>query len=102
MSSGALAYGCCSRFGGAPGGLAPHEQVLAVWAYSIAAEPRERRRGWGRRFRLPTLLTEPRRGTLWVGSVLPMYCADVKFSLLFSYTPPAPPLSRVRPPTPRS
>src|ERR1035441_8139084 len=53
MSSGALAYGCCSRLGGGPGGLAPHAQVL-VWAQSRAAEARARRRRWGRRFRLPT------------------------------------------------
>src|ERR1022692_3185965 len=78
MSSGALAYGCCSRFGGGPGGLAPHAQVLAVWAQSIAAKPRARRRRWGRRFRLPTLLTEPRPS----GSVLPMYCANVISSSL--------------------
>src|ERR1017187_6785484 len=78
MSSGALAYGCCSRFGSGPGGLAPHAQVLAVWAYSIAAEPRARRRRWGRRFRLPTLHTEPRPS----GSVLPIYCANVISSSL--------------------
>src|ERR1017187_8690304 len=78
MSSGALAYGCCSRFGGGPGGLAPHEQVLAVWAYSKAAEARARRTRWGRGFRLPTLLTEPRPS----GSDLSTYCANVISSSL--------------------
>src|ERR1017187_1688271 len=90
MSSGALAYGCCSRFGGGPGGLAPHEQVLAVWAYSIAAEPRDKRKRralLGNQETLPDgrgsdgiamLRSEPRPS----GSVLPMYCANVISSSL--------------------
>src|ERR1039458_5765475 len=91
MSSGALAYGCCSRFGGGPGGLAPHEQVLAVGAYSMAAEPRARRRRWARQAkacptpagRVPAMVGHAlacQRPDL--SSALSTYCANVISSSL--------------------
>src|ERR1017187_9558468 len=91
MSSGALAYGCCSRFGGGPGGLAPHEQVLAVWATSRVAEARARRKRWARQAkacptpagRVPAMVGHAlacQRPDL--SSALSTYCANVISSSL--------------------